>query len=190
MKYCAKCGARVSLRVPRNDNRARYVCDACDTVHYVNPKIVAGCIPEFGGKILLCQRAIPPRHGYWTLPAGFMETGETTVEAAIRETWEEAKASVEIGSLFALFSIPHISQVYIIFRAELSRDEYHPGTESLEVALFRQEEIPWSQLAFPVISQTLKCYLSDRKDGVFQTHFGDIQDQAPQQPPSGRNRET
>jgi len=169
--------------VPKDDNRARYICDACDTIHYVNPKIVAGCIPESGDRILLCRRAIAPRYGYWTLPAGFMEMGETTVEAAVRETWEEAKANVEVGSLFALFSIPHISQVYIIFRAGLLRDEYHPGPESLEVALFREEEIPWSQLAFPVISRTLECYFSDKQQGAFQTHIGNIRDRIPQQPP-------
>ena len=118
----------------------------------------------------------------WTLPAGFMEMGESTVEAAIRETWEEAEASVEVDSLFALFSIPHISQVYIMFRAGLPRDEYAPGPESLEVALFREEEIPWSQLAFPVISRTLECYFSDKRAGAFRVHIGDIRNRMPQQP--------
>nr|VFJ50917.1 MAG: ADP-ribose pyrophosphatase YjhB, NUDIX family [Candidatus Kentron sp. FW]VFJ51017.1 MAG: ADP-ribose pyrophosphatase YjhB, NUDIX family [Candidatus Kentron sp. FW] len=168
------------MRVPAHDNRARYVCDACDTIHYVNPKIVTGCIPEFDDRILLCRRAIGPRYGYWTLPAGFMEMGETTVEAAIRETREEARATVEVSSLFALFSIPHISQVYIMFRARLLREEYHPGPESLEVALFREEDIPWSELAFPVISRTLECYFSDKRGGTFQVHFGDIRDRMPQ----------
>nr|VFK56758.1 MAG: ADP-ribose pyrophosphatase YjhB, NUDIX family [Candidatus Kentron sp. TUN]VFK58534.1 MAG: ADP-ribose pyrophosphatase YjhB, NUDIX family [Candidatus Kentron sp. TUN]VFK67384.1 MAG: ADP-ribose pyrophosphatase YjhB, NUDIX family [Candidatus Kentron sp. TUN] len=182
MKYCSNCGAPVSMRVPIHDNRLRYLCDACDTVHYVNPKIVAGCIPEFDDRILLCRRAIKPRYGCWTLPAGFMEMGETTVEAAVRETWEEAQAAVEVDSLFALFSIPHISQVYIMFRARLLRDEYSPGTESLEVALFREKEIPWSELAFPVISRTLEYYFSDKRNGAFQVHFGDILDRTPQQP--------
>ena len=182
IKYCSNCGAPVSMRIPALDNRARYVCDACDTTHYVNPKIVAGCIPESGERILLCRRAIEPCLGMWTLPAGFMEMGESTVEAAIRETWEEAEASVEVDSLFALFSIPHISQVYIMFRAGLPRDEYAPGPESLEVALFREEEIPWSQLAFPVISRTLECYFSDKRAGAFRVHIGDIRNRMPQQP--------
>nr|VFJ43972.1 MAG: ADP-ribose pyrophosphatase YjhB, NUDIX family [Candidatus Kentron sp. FM]VFJ48084.1 MAG: ADP-ribose pyrophosphatase YjhB, NUDIX family [Candidatus Kentron sp. FM]VFK06392.1 MAG: ADP-ribose pyrophosphatase YjhB, NUDIX family [Candidatus Kentron sp. FM] len=176
MKYCGNCGAPVSIRVPAHDERARYVCDACDTVHYVNPKIVAGCIPEYDGKILFCRRAIEPRYGLWTLPAGFMEMGESTVEAAVRETWEEARARVKIRSLFGLFSIPHISQVYIIFRAALLDTEYSPGPESLELALFREEEIPWSELAFPVIRRTMECYLADERDGVFQVHFEDIRD--------------
>nr|VFJ88136.1 MAG: ADP-ribose pyrophosphatase YjhB, NUDIX family [Candidatus Kentron sp. LFY] len=180
MKYCGNCGAPLSIRVLAHDDRARHVCDACDTVHYVNPKIVAGCIPESGNRILLCRRAIEPRYGFWTLPAGFMEIGETTVEAAMRETWEEAGTTVDVDSLFAVFSIPHISQVYMIFRAALSRDEYYPGPESLEVALFREEEIPWSRLAFPVISRTLQCYFSDKHNGIFQVHLEDIRDRMPQ----------
>lgn len=176
MKYCGNCGAPVSMRIPAHDERARYVCEACDTIHYVNPKIVAGCIPERKGKILLCRRAIEPRYGHWTLPAGFMEMGESTVEAAVRETWEEARAAVEVDALFALFSIPHISQVYILFRARLPDDRYRPGPESLEVALFREEETPWSELAFPVVHRTMKHYWADRRAGGFQVHFGDIRD--------------
>ncbi|MBT8420687.1 MAG: NUDIX hydrolase [Gammaproteobacteria bacterium] len=174
MKYCGNCGEPVSIRVPADDNRARHVCDACDTIHYVNPKIVAGCIPEYDGKILLCRRAIEPRYGRWTLPAGFMERGESTVEAAVRETWEEARAAVEVDSLFSLFSLPHISQVYIMFRARLLRNEYAPGPESLEVALFREEDIPWSEFAFPVIRRTMECYLDDKRNDRFQVHVGDV----------------
>ncbi|NNJ85269.1 MAG: NUDIX hydrolase [Gammaproteobacteria bacterium] len=174
MKYCGNCGEPVSIRVPADDNRARHVCDACDTIHYVNPKIVAGCIPEYDGKILLCRRAIEPRYGRWTLPAGFMERGESTVEAAVRETWEEARAAVEVDSLFSLFSLPHISQVYIMFRVRLLRNEYAPGPESLEVALFREEDIPWSEFAFPVIRRTMECYLDDKRNDRFQVHVGDV----------------
>nr|VFK22798.1 MAG: ADP-ribose pyrophosphatase YjhB, NUDIX family [Candidatus Kentron sp. MB] len=183
MKYCSNCGAPVSRRVPEHDNRVRHVCDVCDITHYVNPKIVAGCIPESDDRILLCRRGIEPRYGCWTLPAGFMEMGETTIDAAMRETWEEALATVEIDSLFALFSIPHISQVYTLFRAKLLHHDFGPGPESLEVALFREEEIPWSELAFSVISRTLECYFSDKRNGIFQTHIGDIRERTPQNPP-------
>lgn len=166
------------MRVPEHDNRVRHVCDACHTIHYVNPKIIAGCLPEYDGRILLCRRAIQPRLGLWTLPAGFMEMEETTVEAAVRETWEEARAAVEIESLFSLFSIPHISQVYVMFRARLARGEYGPGPESLEVALFRDEEIPWTELAFSVVHRTLACYVADRIDGSFRVHVGDVRERS------------
>jgi len=174
MNYCQSCGSPVSVRVPPNEDRARPVCDACGAIHYVNPKIIAGCIPEYGDKILFCRRAIEPRRGLWTLPAGFMEMGETTVEAAVRETWEEARAQVAVDSLFSLYSIPHISQVYVLFRAKLLNDDYRPGPESLEVTLFQEEEIPWQELAFPVIRRVMEDYFADRRSGAFQTHVGEI----------------
>nr|VFJ45810.1 MAG: ADP-ribose pyrophosphatase YjhB, NUDIX family [Candidatus Kentron sp. DK]VFJ49153.1 MAG: ADP-ribose pyrophosphatase YjhB, NUDIX family [Candidatus Kentron sp. DK] len=174
MNYCQSCGSTVSIRLPPNEDRARYVCDTCNTIHYVNPKVVAGCIPEYGDKILFCRRAIEPRRGLWTLPAGFMEMKESTVEGAVRETWEEARARVEVDSLFAAYSIPHISQVYLLFRARLLNDDYRPGPESLEVTLFREEEIPWQELAFPVIRRVMEDYFADRRSGSFQTHVGDI----------------
>ena len=165
MKFCSNCGAGVTLRIPDGDNRERFVCDHCQTIHYQNPKIVAGCIPEYGERILLCRRAIEPRHGLWTLPAGFMENGETTEEAAMRETLEEAGARVEIRALYSLFSIPHISQVYMFYRGRLTDGRFRAGCESLECRLFAEDEIPWEQLAFPVVEETLQRYYRDRRRG-------------------------
>ena len=174
MKFCSECGAAVERRVPRGDNRSRFVCAQCETVHYQNPKVVAGCIAEWGDKILLCKRAIEPRYGLWTLPAGFMENEETTAEAAARETLEEASARVDIDALYALFNLPHINQVYLLFRGRLRDLAFGPGEESLEVALFAEAEIPWDVLAFPVVRETLKCYFADRARGAFPLRFGDI----------------
>jgi ADP-ribose pyrophosphatase YjhB (NUDIX family) len=174
MKYCSYCASPVELRIPEGDNLPRFVCDQCNTIHYQNPNIVAGCIPEWEGKLLLCRRAIEPRHGFWTLPAGYMENSETTIEAARRETAEEAGADVEISNLFAVINLPHINQVYMMFRAQLHEPDYSAGTESLEVKLFEEHEIPWDELAFPVIEQTLKRYYSDLARGEFQLHVGDL----------------
>jgi ADP-ribose pyrophosphatase YjhB (NUDIX family) len=174
MNFCSNCGAPVTRRVPPGDTLARHVCDACQTIHYQNPKIVAGCIPEWQDKILLCRRAIEPRMGLWTLPAGFMEKGETTVQAAVRETLEEAGARVEIGDLYTVFNLPHIDQVYLIYRSQLLTRDYTPGAESLDVQLFGADEIPWDQLAFRVIYETLRLYFQDRSAGRFRTRSGDI----------------
>jgi ADP-ribose pyrophosphatase YjhB (NUDIX family) len=174
MKYCSQCGSPVRVGVPPGDNLPRFVCDNCDTIHYQNPKIVAGCIPEWEDRILLCRRAIEPRYGLWTLPAGFMENGETTTQAAARETLEEANARVAVGELFTLYSLPHISQVYMMFRGTMLDLDYQPGSESLEVKLFRESEIPWDELAFPTIRETLKHYFRDREAGTYQFHVGDI----------------
>jgi ADP-ribose pyrophosphatase YjhB (NUDIX family) len=165
VKFCSSCGATVSLRIPESDNRERFVCDTCQTIHYQNPNIVAGSIPEWGGRILLCRRAIEPRYGLWTLPAGFMENGETTEQAALRETWEEAGARVEIDSLYSIFSIPHISQVYMLFRGELVDGAYFPGPESLECQLFDAHTLPWDRIAFPVMEETLRRYFIDQDSG-------------------------
>lgn len=174
MKFCSQCGAGVELRVPDGDNLPRFICVQCETIHYQNPKIVAGSIPEWEDKILLCKRAIEPRVGLWTLPAGFMENRETTLQAAARETREEANAEIEIKQLYALFNIPHISQVYLIFRARLLNLEFHPGVESLDVKLFEEKNIPWDKLAFPVITETLERYFKDKSQQNFQLQLGDI----------------
>ncbi|HQU17121.1 MAG: NUDIX hydrolase [Chromatiales bacterium 21-64-14] len=174
MRFCSQCGAPVQRRVPAGDNLPRYICDHCQTIHYQNPKIVAGCIPEWRDRVLLCRRAIEPRYGLWTLPAGFMENGETSAAAAARETLEEARAVVQITQFFALFSIPHISQVYLMFRGELAVPEFAAGAESLEVALFEERDIPWDRLAFPVVRETLRRYCADRQRGNYQVHTGDI----------------
>ncbi len=174
MNYCSHCGAPVERRVPPGDNRLRAVCTECGYVHYQNPKIVAGCIAELGDRILLCRRAIEPRYGLWTLPAGFMENGETALEAAVRETQEEANARVEVTGLFALLNLPHVSQVYMIFRAEVIALEGEPGPESLEVRPVDEHSIPWDRLAFPTILHALRFYYRDRRGGGFGFHMGDI----------------
>jgi ADP-ribose pyrophosphatase YjhB (NUDIX family) len=151
------------------------VCDDCQTIHYQNPRIVAGCIPEWQDRILLCKRAIEPRYGLWTLPAGFMENGETTEQAAMRETWEEAGARVEISGLYGLFSIPHINQVYMLYRGQLVDGIFEPGHESLECDLFVEEDIPWQKLAFPVVEKTLQLYYRDRsQENGFLLQRGEI----------------
>ncbi len=174
MKYCSECGSEVALRVPRGDDRPRYVCGTCDTIHYQNPKVVVGCIPEWEDKILLCRRAIEPRHGLWTLPAGFMENGETTQQGAARETLEEAKARVGVGALYTMFNLPHINQVYLVFRSRLLDLDFGPGPESLDVRLFDEPDIPWGEIAFPVIKETLALYFRDRATGGFALRAGDI----------------
>lgn len=174
MNYCCHCGAPVRLHVPPGDNLPRYVCDACQAVHYQNPKIVVGCIPEWEGRVLLCRRAIEPRLGLWTLPAGFMENEETTSQAAARETLEEANANVAVGDLFALFNLPHLSQVYLVFRGRLLGPDFSPGPESLEVGLFQEASIPWEQLAFQTIRDTLGRFFTDRRAGIYRLHSADI----------------
>jgi ADP-ribose pyrophosphatase YjhB (NUDIX family) len=174
VKFCCQCGATVTLRIPSDDTLPRHICDACGTIHYQNPKIVAGCIPEWRGKILLCRRAIEPRYGYWTLPAGFMENGESTVAAAAREAMEEAGAVVENLVLYGMYSLTHISQVYLMFRCHLKEGYASAGHESLEVRLFAEQDIPWRELAFPVVQETLKRYFEERSLGSFRLHMGDI----------------
>ena len=174
MKYCSACGARVALRVPTGDSLPRFICGACNTIHYENPKLVVGSIPAWEDKILMCRRAIEPRYGFWTLPAGFMENHESTEQAAVRETHEEAHAAIEIGPLYTVWSIPHISQVHLFFRSRLLNLDFKAGSESLEVALFREAEMPWEQLAFASVRDTLKHYYSDQRIGVYGFHSGDI----------------
>nr|WP_298140067.1 NUDIX hydrolase [uncultured Pseudomonas sp.] len=163
MKFCSQCGGSVSQTIPQGDNRLRHVCGQCQTIHYQNPRIIAGCLPVWGDQVLMCRRAIEPRRGYWTLPAGFMENGETLEQAAMRETEEEACARVRDLHLYTLFDLPHISQVYMLFRAELVDLQFAAGEESLEVQLFHEAEIPWSELAFPTIGRTLEYFFADRK---------------------------
>ncbi len=174
MKFCSDCGAPVDLRIPAGDSLPRHVCGECGSIHYLNPKLVVGAIPEWEGRILLCRRAIEPRLGYWTLPAGFMENRETTAEAAARETLEEACARIEVGEMFSLYDIPHISQVHIVFRARLLDLDFRPGDESLEVALFEEHEIPWASIAFRSIELSLRDYYEDRRKGRWGFHTGSI----------------
>lgn len=174
MKFCNACGAEVRLTVPADDTRERHVCVSCNTVHYINPKIVTGCIVEWGDQILLCKRAIEPRYGLWTLPAGFMEVGETTAHAARRETLEEANARVEILDLYMVVNLPYVDQVYMMYRSRLLEKSFSSGTESLEVGLYNENEIPWDLLAFPVIRETLGFYYQDKNAGLFKIRTGEI----------------
>jgi ADP-ribose pyrophosphatase YjhB (NUDIX family) len=175
MNFCSQCASPVTSRVPPGDDRPRHVCDSCGTIFYSNPKIVAGCIPVWEERLLLCRRAIEPRSGLWTLPAGFMEDGESTAQAAARETLEEANARVEMGKLFAYLNIPTLNQVYVIFLAKLLDLDFHAGAESLEVRLFNEDEIPWDAIAFPSIERALRLYYEDRRGASFGTHMADIE---------------
>lgn len=163
MKFCSDCGGAIELRVPEGDDRDRYVCGDCDFIHYVNPRVIVGCLPVYEDKVLLCKRAIEPRYGYWTLPAGFMENEETTHEGAARETWEEARARVSNQHLYRVFDVPYISQVYMFYRCTLDDGLFGVGPESLETALYTEQEVPWDDIAFPVVRQTLKSYFDDRR---------------------------
>ncbi|MGQ0836673.1 MAG: NUDIX hydrolase [Gammaproteobacteria bacterium] len=171
MNFCSHCGAKVSLRVPDGDHLPRYVCDACGTIHYSNPRVVVGCVPELDGRILICRRAIEPRRGYWAIPAGFLENGETLQQGAARESLEEALADVEIGSLLAVVAVLHAHQVHVFFRARLRSAEVGAGPESLEVALVRPEELPWPEIAFPSTDFALRRFLEDQAAGTEGYHF-------------------
>jgi ADP-ribose pyrophosphatase YjhB (NUDIX family) len=180
MKFCSACGSdRVGRRVPQGDNVPRFVCDACGAVHYQNPKVVVGCLPEWEGRVLLCRRAIEPRYGLWTLPAGFLENNETIQAGALRETEEEARARVELGALYTMISLPQISQLYVIFRARLLDLDFAPGPESLEVRLFDEHEVPWEEVAFRTIGRTLRNWFLDRKLGAFPTRVSTMERRAP-----------
>lgn len=166
MKFCSNCASILTIKIPADDSRERYVCESCGSIHYLNPRNVVGCIPVYGDKVLLCRRAIEPRHGYWTLPAGFMELGESTSAGAARETLEEAGAIVEIGPLYSLLNVPHAEQVHIFYLASMSSPHFEAGEESLEVGLFHESDIPWKDIAFPTVKQTLEWYFADRSSGV------------------------
>jgi len=174
LQYCSQCGFRVNFRTPSGDSLPRFICDQCHTIHYQNPKMVVGCIPEWNDSILFCRRAIEPQYGKWTIPAGFLEKGETVAAGAGRETYEEAGALVEAMVPFALFDLVFVGQVYLIFRSVLKHPDFKAGEESLEVRFFREAEVPWEDLAFPVIRKSLRLYFEDRAKGVFSFHMGEI----------------
>jgi ADP-ribose pyrophosphatase YjhB (NUDIX family) len=174
MKFCPSCAAPLAKRVPPGDSLPRYLCDACGSIHYENPRLVVGCVPEWEGRILLCRRAIEPRYGYWTLPAGFMENGETTVQGAVRETLEEAGARVELTAPFSMISVPYVNQVHLFYRARLVDLEFKPGDESLEVSLVDEAQVPWKDIAFRTVGLTLKHWFADRARGAFGFHAEDI----------------
>jgi len=167
VKFCNLCGGLVALQIPEGDERERHVCQNCGHIHYINPKVIVGCLPTVGDHILLCKRAIEPRYGKWTLPAGFMENGETSAAGAARETWEEAAAKAVDLELYRIFDVPHISQVYLFYRCGIENDEFGVGPESLESALYTEQEIPWDELAFPTVRELLREFLEDRKTGQY-----------------------
>jgi ADP-ribose pyrophosphatase YjhB (NUDIX family) len=172
--FCSNCGARVVQRVPPGDTLPRWVCDQCGIVHYRNPLLVVGTVPEHEGRILLCRRAIEPRYGYWTLPAGFMENDETAGQGAARETLEEAGARIELGAPFSLISVPRVNQVHLFYRARLLDLDFKPGEETLEVKLADEAGIPWEEIAFRTVATTLRRWLEDRKKGAFGFHAEDF----------------
>lgn len=175
MKFCPECGATVTLRIPEGDDRERHVCDACDRIHYRNPRIVTGCLVTAGDdRVLLCRRAIEPRRGHWTLPAGYMENGETSADGAVRETWEEARANVELEGLYTVFNLPHINQVYLFYRARLIGGAFDCGPESLAVELFHADALPWDDLSFPVVRDTLRWWTEDRLAHHYPVRSGDV----------------
>ena len=178
VKYCSNCGSKLSHRIPEKDDRPRFVCDVCEIVHYENPKMVVGTLPVWDHRILFCRRAIEPRYGKWTIPAGFLENGETLEEGARRETYEEAGAKLGELEPYGIFNLSFINQVYLIFRGPLRNTSFNAGSESLEVRLFEEHELPWDDLAFPVIRKTLQHYFDDLKNGVFSLHIGDIRPEA------------
>lgn len=178
LKYCSGCGGVVAYRLPDDgDEKMRAVCTSCHTVHYENPLNVVGTVPVWGAdgaQVLLCKRNIQPRFGKWTLPAGFMELGETTAEGAARETVEEAGAKFEMQGVFALMNVAKVGQVHLFYRAKLLSTEFDPGSETIEARLFNESEIPWDEIAFETVRQTLKLYFADRKIGSFGFHVLDI----------------
>lgn len=174
IKHCKACGAPTRYAVPTDDNRERAMCPACGAVHYENPLTVVGTLPVWTDQVLLCRRAIEPRRGLWTLPAGFMELGETTEQGALRETDEEAGARVELEGLFSVLNVVRVGQVHLFYRARLLDIDFAPGPESLEVQLFTEDQVPWEELAFRTVKETLARYFSDRRKGQFGVHCADI----------------
>ncbi|MBJ9985858.1 NUDIX hydrolase [Acinetobacter sp. S40] len=168
MQFCNHCGQLTTARIPLGDHQIRQVCEGCNQVHYVNPKVVCGALVTWENKVLLCRRAIEPRYGYWTLPAGYMELFETMEQGAIRETWEEAEASIDIEQLLCIYDFPEIGHIYMLFKAQLIEGKFGVGPETLETRLFSEEEIPWSELAFSSISRTLKHYFADCRKGKLE----------------------
>jgi ADP-ribose/FAD diphosphatase len=172
MAFCNRCGQLTERRVPASEDRERDVCNACGVVHYQNPRMIVGCIVEHEDRVLLCRRAIEPRRGLWTFPAGFLELGESAIEGAVRETYEEARARVRVVAPYAHFDVPHIGQAYILYRAELSDPSFGPGPESLEVELFGLEQVPWNEIAFPVVRFSLELLHEDQRARRYRSHQG------------------
>lgn len=174
IQHCNRCGGPVAYRVPEGDTHARAVCPACGHIQYENPRNIVGTLPVWEDKILLCRRAIEPRHGFWTLPAGFMELGETTAEGALRETREEAGVEVELGGLYCVANVRPADQVYLLYRARILQPHWDPGPETLEARLFDAAEVPWDALAFRTVHEALRRHFAELRDGSRSVHVFDI----------------
>ena len=174
IQHCRVCGQATRYRVPADDNRERAVCGGCGEIHYENPINVVGTVPVWGEQVLLCRRAIEPRLGLWTLPAGFLELGESTADGARRETLEEAGARIELLDLFTVLNVVRVGQVHLYYRARMLDTHLDPGPETLEARLFREDEVPWDELAFRTVRRTLEHFFDDRRAGAFGVHAGDI----------------
>ena len=174
IKYCNQCGTPTVIKIPHGDNLPRAVCEGCGFIQYENPRVIVGCIAEWEDKILLCKRAIEPRLGYWTLPAGFLENNETSQEGALRETLEEANAKATIIDAFSLIDIPHINQIYLLYRAQLANASFSTTFESSEVGLFDETTLPWDEIAFAAIKKSLERYFDDKRKGIFSLHVETI----------------
>lgn len=175
MKYCSQCGGSLQHRVPEGDNLPRYICNNCAEIHYHNPRVITGCLPIWQDKVLMCKRAIEPRYGYWTLPAGFLELGETAAQGAARETMEEARAQVEVRNLYSFINVTYIGQIYTLYLADMLNLDFGPGPESLEVELMTEDDIPWSELAFPTVKLSLQNYFADRRENrPMEMHTHDL----------------
>ncbi|MFT4020983.1 MAG: NUDIX hydrolase [Acinetobacter sp.] len=174
MNCCIKCGQPTTEKIPLGDSKRRQVCTDCGHIHYENPKIICGALVTWQDKVLLCRRAIEPRYGLWTLPAGYMELFETMEQGAARETQEEAEAEIEIESLYCMYNIPRIGQIYVLFKASLQHGKFGAGPETIESRLFEEHEIPWQELAFPSVKHTLQHYFADRKNNQFPMHLETI----------------
>lgn len=176
ISFCQRCGNKVKLLTPSGDDRQRHVCGTCGHIHYRNPLLVVCALPCHEDKVLLCKRAIEPRYGLWTLPGGFMENGESTQQAALRETLEEACARISLHELYTVYSLPHISQVHMFFRADLLDMSFGAGNESLETRLFSEADLPWDAIAFSAVRDTLRHYFEDRRQGRYPLHCATIND--------------
>lgn len=171
MNFCVICGHKTAEKIPLGDHQLRRVCTDCGNIHYINPKVICGALVVWENKVLMCRRAIEPRYGLWTLPAGYMELFETMEQGAARETREEAEAEVEIEQLYCMYNIPRIGQIYVLFKANLVNGQFGSGEETIESRLFSEDEIPWSELAFPSVERTLRHYFEDRKTNQFDMHL-------------------
>jgi len=172
--HCRLCGSPTVYQVPADDNRERAVCSACGEIHYENPLNVVGTVPVWGEQVLLCRRNIEPRRGLWTLPAGFMELGESTAEGALRETVEEAGAHVVLEGLFTVLNVVRAGQLHLFYRARMLDTHLDPGPETIEARLFHEQDVPWDELAFRTVRQTLEQFFADRRNGAFGIHAADI----------------